>query len=311
MRQLDCSLHRLGVRALGAAVLLGCADRSAETASVDSALARDLTLASSATPSVAIGDTAVSTAPSALKPAAAPTPAAQPTAQPTAVSRPASRSASAPRRAPTRTPAPTPTVPSPAPLEASIETPASAPTLPAPEPAPSAPARAIAAGVALSGPTNTPICSLANRPGDRFVVSLVAEVRGPDGAMLPPGTPILVEMAPLAADGRFAFRLRGVQLNGVFVPAEGSVQVADATTTERQVSKGGDQGKVITGAIIGGILGRVLGGGTRGAVIGAAGGAAAGTVAAARNTVTERCLSSGALLTATLSAPLVLPPGTP
>lgn len=129
--------------------------------------------------------------------------------------------------------------------------------------------------------------------------------------MLPAGTPVLVELSAPATDGAFAFRLRGVQLNGEFIPAEGSVQVVDATTTERQVSKGGDKGKVITGAVIGGILGRVLGGGTKGAVIGAAGGAAAGTVAASRNTVTERCLPSGALLTATLTAPLLLPPGAP
>ncbi len=73
------------------------------------------------------------------------------------------------------------------------------------------------------------------------------------------------------------------------------------------MSKGGDKGKVITGAIIGAIAGRVLGGGTRGTVIGAAGGAAAGTIAAARNSQTERCLPSGATLTVTLSSPMVFP----
>jgi hypothetical protein len=295
MRQLDRGLRRIGVRALGAAVLLGCGDRSADSAALDTALARDLTLASSATPTVAIGDTAVSQAPSAPEPAPAPRPSAPPA--------PVSRASSRP------TPAPAPTVAQVAPVEA----PTAAPATPAPEPAAAAPARtrAIGTGVTLSGPTSTAICSLANRPGDRFVISLSDEVRSPDGATLPAGTPVLVEMAPPAADGGFAFRLRGVQLDGAFVPAEGTVRVIDATTTERQVSKGGDQGKVITGAVIGGILGRVLGGGARGAVIGAAGGAAAGTVAATRNTVTERCLPSGALLIATLTAPLVLPTGTP
>lgn len=304
MRQLDPRLRRRAALLLCAGALAGCADRSSDTAAVDSALSRDLTLAASATPTVAIGDTAIRQAPSTPEPAPAPLP----TAPPKPAARPTSRPAPAPTRAPTPAPAPAPTVAPVTPAEAPVV----APVAPAPEPA-AAPGRtrAIGAGVALSGPTNAMICSLANRPGDRFVVSLADDVRSPDGAVLPAGTPVLVEMAPPAADGGFAFRLRGVQLNGEFIPAEGAVRVVDATTTERQVSKGGDKGKVITGAVIGGILGRVLGGGTRGAVIGAAGGAAAGTVAAARNTVTERCLPSGAILTATLTAPLVLPSGTP
>ena len=140
------------------------------------------------------------------------------------------------------------------------------------------------------------------------MVSLGQTVTGPDGVALPAGTPVLVELAQAPTEGEFAFRLRGVQIDGQFVPAEGAVRIAEGPMTERKVSKGGsDQGKVVTGAIIGGILGRVMGGGTRGAVIGAAGGAAAGTVAAARNTTTERCLAAGAILSTTLTAPLVFP----
>jgi hypothetical protein len=140
------------------------------------------------------------------------------------------------------------------------------------------------------------------------VAELAEAVNGPDGATLPAGTPILVEMAPPAPDGTFAFRVRSVQVNGELVPVQGTVRVNDeAAVTERRVSKGGDKSKVITGAIMGAIAGRVLGGGTRGTVIGAAGGAAAGTIAAARNTQNERCLPGGAALTITLSAPLVFP----
>ncbi|WP_309671652.1 hypothetical protein [Gemmatimonas sp.] len=175
----------------------------------------------------------------------------------------------------------------------------------APTPGPS---RGLASGTSLSGKTNAAICSLANRPGDRIVAELAEAVNGPDGASLPVGTPILVEMAPPAADGSFVFRVRSVQVNGELVPVQGTVRVGDdVAITERQVSKGGDKGKVITGAIIGAIAGRVLGGSTRGTVIGAAGGAAAGTIAAARNSQTERCLPAGASLTVTLSAPLVFP----
>jgi hypothetical protein len=183
--------------------------------------------------------------------------------------------------------------------------------VPATEPSASAEAagrrRGLGAGVVLAGATNAEICTLANRPGDRFVVSLAQSVSGPDGASLPAGTPVLVELGQPGPNGEFAFRLKGVQLNGEFIPAEGGVQVADATVTERSISKGGDKGKVITGAIAGAILGRVLGGSTKGAVIGAAGGAAAGTVAAARNTTKERCLPAGTTLTATLSSTMLLP----
>jgi len=150
---------------------------------------------------------------------------------------------------------------------------------------------------------------MAQRPGDRFVVTLGHEVTSPDGLLLPQGTPVLVELARVdSTTGEFAFRLRGMQVQGDFIPAEGTVRVSDASVTERKVSKGGsDQGRVVTGAIIGGILGRVMGGGTRGAVIGAAGGAAAGTIAAARNTTTERCMAAGATITVTLSTPVALP----
>jgi len=199
-------------------------------------------------------------------------------------------------------PAPAPVAEAPAPAAVATSAPATAPA------ATPGPSRGLAAGTSLSGKTNAAICSLANRPGDRIVAELAEPVNGPDGAILPAGTPILVEMAPPATDGSFAFRVRSVQVNGELVPVQGTVRVGDdVAITERQVSKGGDKGKVITGAIIGAIAGRVLGGGTRGAVIGAAGGAAAGTIAAARNSQPERCLPAGATLFVTLSAPLIFP----
>lgn len=209
-------------------------------------------------------------------------------------------------------PAPAPVAAAPAPAPTPVAAaPAPAPTpAPAPGPAP-APRGSIGAGTLLSGATSAAICSLANRPGDRFVVSLSRAVTGSNGAALEAGTPVLIELASAETNGTFTFRLRGVQVHGDFVPAEGSVAVSDATTTERSVSGGNDKGKVITGAVAGAILGRILGGGAKGAVIGAAGGAAAGTVAAQRSRVSERCLSAGATITVTLSAPLVLPPPAP
>ena len=154
--------------------------------------------------------------------------------------------------------------------------------------------------------TTAQLCSLANRPGDKIVANLSSEVLGPDGARLPIGTPVLIEMAAAEPPADFAFRVRGVQVNGELIPVEGRVS-AEGETTDRRVSKGGDKGKVATGAVIGAILGRVIGGGTKGTVIGAAGGAAVGSVAAARNSVVEHCLPSGARITVTLTTPLVYP----
>ena len=170
--------------------------------------------------------------------------------------------------------------------------------------------RSIGTGATLVGRTDAQICSIANRPGDRFVATLTEPVTGPNGARIPAGTPILVEMATPTGNGPFAFRVKAVQVDGTLIPIEGVVR-AEGTPTERRVSKGGDKGKVVAGAVAGAILGRVLGGGAKGTVIGAAGGAAAGTIAAARNSVTEYCLPAGATLTVTLSAPLILTQGVP
>lgn len=296
------------------ALLASCSDRKT-TASVDSALLRDLTLASAPAPGTAastLGDTAAAS-PKAVEapPAAAPAPVRE-TPRPSTASRPV------PARVTPR-PAPPVAAPTPSPVTTASAPAPSAPTptpVPASAPATASPAsggtgrRAIGAGTTLSGKTDAQICSLANRPGDRFVATLSEAVTGADGARIPAGTPILVEMATPSTEGGFAFRAKAVQVNGTLIPIEGAVTVS-GDATSRRVSQGGDKGKVIGGAVAGAILGRVLGGGTRGTVIGAAGGAAAGTVLASRSGVTERCLPAGSTLSVTLSAPIVLTTGVP
>lgn len=302
-------LSRRRIFLLGGLVLAaGCADRR-EVPAVDSALMRDLTLAGSETPapsSAVLGDTATST-----NSATVPLPAPSPTRTPT---RSAQVPARVPSRAPARVPTPAPSVPAPAPAPtvatAPVATAPAAGTATSNRPGAGTGRRSLGSGTTLVGRTDAQICSIANRPGDRFVATLTSDVTGADGARIPAGTPILVEMATPSADSPFAFRVKAVQVDGTLIPIEGSVR-AEGTPTERRVSKGGDKGKVVTGAVAGAILGRVLGGGTKGTIIGAAGGAAAGTIAAARNSVTEYCLPAGATLTVTLSAPLVLTQGVP
>jgi hypothetical protein len=284
---------------LSLAVVAGCSDtRSDSRASVDSLLSRDLTLASTARPdNISLGDTAAATpaAPEVVAPAPA-------------VVRPAVK----PPVTPARTPAPaTVERPARATISAVDSNAAAADAPPARAAGPLSARRTLGTGTVLAGRTTQEICSLANRPGDRFVATLNADVTGPDGGRLAAGTPILVELsAPSTPDGPFVFVLKAVQVDGELVPVQGSV-AWEGTTTERRVAKGGDQGKVVGGAVAGAILGRVLGGGTKGTVIGAAGGAAAGTIAASRNATVERCLPSGSTLTVTLSSPLVLASGAP
>lgn len=151
---------------------------------------------------------------------------------------------------------------------------------------------------------------MANRPGDRFVVTLANDVVGTGGARLPAGTPVLVELATTPEEGQFGFRVKAVQVDGDLVSVQGDVR-AEGAMTERRVSTGGDKGKVVGGAVVGAILGKVLGGSTKDVVIGAAGGAAAGTIAAARSGKVERCLPAGSTITVTLSSPIALASGIP
>ncbi|MCP6769021.1 hypothetical protein NL529_29670, partial [Klebsiella pneumoniae] len=50
--------------------------------------------------------------------------------------------------------------------------------------------KSIGAGTAFTATTGAELCSLANRPGDKIVATLTADVTGPDGARLPAGTPV-------------------------------------------------------------------------------------------------------------------------
>lgn len=302
------------------AVATAC-DQSPRVATTDSLLNRDLTLAAaSGTPALTPGlsDTAIAeptNVPVSRLPS--PTASAAPASPPVAAS--AKAVVPPPRVVPQRTSQTAPVARSqpvepevtPAPVTRGNDSVSGAGATGGGTPAGSGTTRrALGSGTRLTSRTNAEICSLANRPGDRLVATLSADVASADGGKLAAGTPVLIEMSAPATDGTFAFRVKSVQVNGVLVPVEGTVAVA-GETTERQVSKGGDKGKVVGGAIAGAIIGRVLGGGTKGAIIGAAGGAAAGTAAAARNTVAEQCLPAGATVTITLTAPLVLSEGVP
>jgi hypothetical protein len=169
--------------------------------------------------------------------------------------------------------------------------------------------RALAAGTLLAGELSQRVCAESSRPGDRFVATLGAAVSGSGGAMLPAGTPIVLELARVTSDPPTAeFVVRGVSLAGEFVPVVAEAQPVTGSVERHQVvdREGTSKGKAVQGAIAGAILGRVLGGSGKGAVIGAAGGAAAGAAMGRGRSHEEACLTPGAAVRVRLSEALAV-----
>jgi hypothetical protein len=196
--------------------------------------------------------------------------------------------------------------PAPEPAPAAVPVPDAAASAAAPAPiagdAPAVRRTLLAAGTTLAGTTGARLCTTTNRPGDRVVMRLTAPVTGPDGAVLPAGTAVLLEV--LRADSLLELRVRSVQVDGELLPLVATTTL-DTPIEDATTGGGVDKKKVIGGAIAGAIIGQVLGKDTRGTVIGAAGGAAAGAVAGRRAGIKERCLPEGATVRVVLDQPLL------
>lgn len=280
------------LRASAAALVVvaaACSDR-AKKADVDADLAHDLALSNQVTAQPAFKDTA-------LAPSPAPA-ASQPVAQPVV------------RREPRRerTPEPTPRRQAPAP----VPTPEPRATAPAPAAAPAPAPAQIGAGTLLGLTTGGRVCTQSNRPGDKIVATVNTPVIGQNGAVIPAGSSVVLEVASVEPGsspetGSIQLRVRSVDIDGVSYPASGDVTTPHGL--ERSTVAGGhsiDKTKVIGGAIAGAVIGRILGHDTKGTVIGAATGAAAGAAASRMGTQYEGCLPAGTTLRLTLGEPLVL-----
>lgn len=269
---------RGALAALGLVAMAACADHK-RTANADSDLTRDLQLAGQIN--------------------------AQPTFQDTALSSTAAARASAPTKTPTPAPART-TRPerrlSPAPAPQDVR-----PSIPTPAPVPAAmpaPAREIGAGTGIVMRTGGRVCTETNRPGDKIVATIDSPVSGTNGALIPAGSKVVLEVASVTAgdQAHIDFRVRGLYVNDSLYPTTGTV--SPTTPLERvkvaNPDANADKKKVIGGAIAGAILGQIIGHDTKGTVIGAATGAAAGAVAAKAGEKYENCLPAGASLHMTL-----------
>jgi hypothetical protein len=292
--------HSRRIASLLIASMLVVSCREKPPAPVDSALAQDLAIAQRGGPA---GPSVFNDAPVG----AAPTSPAK--GAPTPKPGPPRASAPTPRPTPKRPqpPAPIARTPQPTPPQQVATAPAQAPT-PAPSPAPAM--GVIGSGSRVGMNTNAKVCTANLLPGDKFTATVSSGTTGTNGAAIPPGSTVVLEVAsvdrsdPIEAS-RITFRVRSVDVNGEPQPVAGDVAVLG--TMEGVATAGGnDRTKVIGGAVAGAILGRILGKSTKATVIGAAAGAAAGTVAARSSQGSDACLPQGSPLRLTITRDIVV-----
>jgi hypothetical protein len=276
--------------ALALGTLVACSDRDSQ-ALADSELARDLALANQMPVYPQFADSAEVSAPEPQR--------AQPQPPPRQTKTP-SRTSTTPRRpAQTVVQRPRPSAPDPV-----VEQPAPAPT---PEP------RRVAgfgAGTSFSISTGSEVCT-TNLPGDKIVATLDHAVTGENGAYLPAGTSVVLEVASVTPGdqpetAQISLRVRSIVINDEAVSVPSTVAIQSDLERRARPDGGSDKKKVIGGAIAGAILGQVVGRDTRSTVIGAAAGTAAGAAAAAASRKYDACLPAGSQVRVTTSQQITL-----
>lgn len=278
---------------LAVAGMLALAAACSKDAPPDAELARDLALVNQVPANPMFQDTAISSTPE--------TPASRPTVR---APRP-----SAPARERTPTVAPPPRArPVQPPVHTRVEAPVEAPT---PAPAPAARFKGFNAGTSFAMATKGQVCT-NNLPGDKIVATITESVTGENGAVIPAGTSVVLEVASVTPGSspetaQIALRVRSIVVNDAPVSAEGDVAImSELERQQRPGSSSADKKKVIGGAVAGAIIGQIMGKDTRSTVIGAAAGGAAGAAAAAASRKYDACLPAGATVRFTSSQQISL-----
>lgn len=271
---------------LAAALLAGCTKKDSSLTE-DSALSRDLArVGTDSAAQPALEDTAA---------AAAATPSPKGTT-------------TTPRR--TTRPAPTKSTPTPAPATPSNVTP-SGNTVSSNPAGTEKPLGRIAAGTTLALNSTEKVCTNTNKVGDRFVATVANTITGDNGATIPAGARVLIEVTKLKRSENtndrieMGFSVISISFNGKTYTPEADIVTASIDRV-RNSSTGNDAKKVAGGAVIGAILGQVIGKDRKGTLIGAAAGAAAGGAAAAATANYEGCINNGAPITIKLNSALTV-----
>jgi YMGG-like Gly-zipper len=184
---------------------------------------------------------------------------------------------------------------------------------PAPVPA-AAPARGeIGVGTGFGLTSGAKVCTNTNRAGDKIVATLNSAVTGSNGAVIPAGSTIVLEVASTSSgqngDGaQINFRIRSLVINDKTYDVNGDVSTVSALE-KTKVANGdpnAEKKKVVGGAIAGAILGQMIGHNTKGTIIGAAAGAATGAAISRSGESYEGCLPAGSSLHITLNSPILM-----
>jgi len=167
----------------------------------------------------------------------------------------------------------------------------------------------IPSGTSLALKSNARVCTNTYTVGQTFTASLANSVSGSNGATIPAGADVTLEVTNLKRSENvndkivMEFAVKSVSFGGKTYPLSGTVANADIERV-RNEPKGKDAQKVATGAVVGAIAGRIFGKSTKSTIIGAAAGAAAGGGVAAATSNFEGCVPEGGAIAIDLSAPL-------
>jgi hypothetical protein len=157
----------------------------------------------------------------------------------------------------------------------------------------------------------TKVCTNTHKVGDRFNATLTESVTGTNGAVIPAGSTMSIELTELkrSEDSKtnivMGFRVVSVTVGGKTYNAD--AEVVQASIDRVRSQKGGDDAKKVgAGAAAGAVVGQILGRNTKGTLIGAAVGAAAGAAAASATSDYEGCVNAGSAVSVRLTSPLTI-----
>jgi len=167
----------------------------------------------------------------------------------------------------------------------------------------------IPSGTSLSLRSNSRVCTNTFTVGQTFTASVANAVTGSNGASIPAGADVTLEVTQLKRSENandkiiMEFAVRSVSFGGKTYAISGTVADANVERVRNQ-PKAKDTQKVVGGAVIGAIAGQILGKSTKSTVIGAAAGAAAGAGAAAATANYEGCVPDGGSISVNLTSPV-------
>jgi hypothetical protein len=232
------------------------------------------------------------------------TPAAEAPAPPPMRNTPTTKPKPAPPRPRPATPAPTPTTTT----TASGNTETRNPTGSASSNAGGA-VGTIASGTSLTLRSNERVCTNTHHVGSTFSATLANSVTGSNGATIPSGATVSLEVTSLKRSENatdkivMEFAVKSLTYGGRSYPVVASVSDAQVDRVRNQ-PQSKDVQKVVGGAVIGAIAGQILGKSTKSTIIGAAAGAAGGAGVAAGTANYEGCVPDGGNIVVTLNSPL-------